>query len=119
ALWSLPPRRSSDLIPASGATDLAAGLRLAGNILPGSYRPRVVLLSDGQETSGDAVAQARALAARGVEVDVVPLHSSSGTEVLVDSVSGPVVVHEGERLRIVVPLVSVVATYGWPRICVR
>src|SRR5207253_2169634 len=49
----------SEGIPASDATDLAAGLRLAGNILPGSYRPRVVLLSDGQETSGDAVAQAR------------------------------------------------------------
>src|SRR6202035_5761753 len=77
---------------AHDATDLAAGLRLAADLLPSDYRPRVVLLSDGQETTGDAVAQARLLNARGVEVDVVPLPSASGPEALVDSVSTPNVV---------------------------
>ena len=56
----------------------AAGLRLASNVLPSGYRSRVVLLSDGQETAGDAVAQARLLQARGVEVDAVGREEKRG-----------------------------------------
>jgi Ca-activated chloride channel family protein len=105
--------------PASDATDLSAGLRLANNLLPAGYRPRLVLLSDGQETSGDAVAQARLLQARGVEVDVAALPGRSGPEVLVDTVSAPAVVHEGERFSIGVRLVSNVATDGTVRVFVN
>ncbi|MDQ6674702.1 MAG: VWA domain-containing protein, partial [Chloroflexota bacterium] len=101
------------------ATDLAAGLRLAANLLPTDYRPRVVLLSDGQETTGDAVAQARLLKARGVEVDVVPLPSASGPEVLIDNVSTPSVVNEGERFSVGVHLVSNVTTNATVRVSVN
>jgi len=106
-------------LPAADATNLSAGLRLANNLLPAGYRPRLVLLSDGQETTGDAVAQARLLQTRGVEVDVVPLPSTSGPEVLVDGVSAPSVVHEGERFSIGVRLVSNVATDGTVRLFVN
>jgi len=106
-------------LPAADATNLSAGLRLANNLLPAGYRPRLVLLSDGQETTGDAVAQARLLQTRGVEVDVVPLPSTSGPEVLVDGVSAPSVVHEGERFSIGVRLVSNVATDGTVRVFVN
>ncbi|MBV9577807.1 MAG: VWA domain-containing protein, partial [Chloroflexi bacterium] len=91
-------------------TDLAAGLRLGADLLPAGYRPRVVLLSDGQETTGDAVAAARALNARGVRVDVMPLVPLTGPEVLVDSVSTPPTVSEGDRFNIGVRLDSNVAT---------
>ena len=104
---------------AADGTDLAAGLRLAADLLPTDYRPRVVLLSDGQETTGDAVAQARLLKARGVEVDVVPLPSASGPEALIDSVSTPNVVNEGERFSVGVRLVSNVATDGTLRVFVN
>ena len=100
-------------------TDLAAGLRLAADLLPTDYRPRVVLLSDGQETAGDAVAQARLLNARGIQVDVVPLPSASGPEALVESVSTPNVVNEGERFSVGVHLVSNVATDGTLRVYVN
>src|SRR5205807_4795442 len=50
------------------------------------------------------------LHARGVEVDVVPLPTSSGPEVLVDSLTAPGVVNEGERFSIGVHLGSNVAT---------
>ena len=86
------------LFPRSDATDLAAGLRLGADLLPAAYRPREVLLSDGQETNGDAVAAARSLHARGVEVDVVPLPAAGGPEALVETVTAPSVVNEGERL---------------------
>jgi Ca-activated chloride channel homolog len=105
-------------VPTDG-TDLAAGLRLGADLLPAGYRPRVVLLSDGQETNGNAVAQARLLQARGVQVDVVPLPSASGPEALVDNVSAPGVVHEGERFSIGVHLVSNTATDGTVRVYVN
>ena len=103
-LIQLQPTQTTD------ATDLAAGLRLGADLIPAGYRPRIVLLSDGQETTGNAIAQARALRARGVEVDVVPVAAQSAPEVLVDSVQTPSNVTEGERFSIGVRLVSNVAT---------
>ncbi len=87
-------------------TDLAAGLRLAADLLPSGYRPRIVLASDGQETSGDAVAAARSLNARGIRVDVMPVVPATGPEVLVDSVSTPPTVSEGDRFSVGVNLVA-------------
>ncbi len=96
-------------VPADG-TDLAAGLRLAGAVLPSAYRSRVVLLSDGQETAGDAAAQARVLQARGVETDVVPLTIPTGPEVLLDRVAAPTTVQVDERFTVDVSAVSTVQT---------
>ena len=104
---------------ATDGTDLAAGLRLAADLLPTGYRPRVVLLSDGQETSGDAVSQARGLRARGIQVDAVPLTSPALPEVLVDTVSTPSAVTEGERFSIGVRVVSNVTTDGVVRVSVN
>lgn len=98
------------------ATDLAAGLRLASGLLPAGYQPRVVLLSDGQQTTGDATAQARLLAARGVRVDVVPLPVSSGPEVLLDQLAAPRVTQQGERFSARVPVVSNVDTTATVRL---
>jgi Mg-chelatase subunit ChlD len=91
-------------------SDLAAGLRLAGALLPSAYRSRVVLLSDGQETTGDAAAQARLLAVRGVETDVVPLSIPMGPEVLIDHVTAPSAVQVDERFSVGVSVVSTVQT---------
>ncbi|HET6319768.1 MAG TPA: VWA domain-containing protein [Chloroflexota bacterium] len=110
---------SFDAFAANGpddGTDLAAGLRLAGGLLPSAYRPRVVLLSDGQQTTGDGTGQARLLAARGVRVDVVPLAVSSGPEVLLDQLVAPRATHEGERFSVRVPVVSNVQSTGTVRL---
>lgn len=69
-------------------SDLASGLRLAGALLPEGYRGRVVLVSDGQQTTGDALAAARSLAARDVSVDVLPI-GSDGRDVLLTRVELP------------------------------
>jgi Ca-activated chloride channel homolog len=95
---------------APDGTDLAAGLRLAGSLLPSAYRTRVVLVSDGQETGGDAVAQARLLNARGVETDVVPLGIPSGPEALLDHATAPSTVQADERFTVDVAAVSTVET---------
>ncbi len=59
-------------------TDLEAALRIAGGVLPEHGERRIVVLSDGNTTRGDARAAVRDLAREGVEVDVVPL--GRGTE---------------------------------------
>ncbi|HEV8637397.1 MAG TPA: VWA domain-containing protein, partial [Chloroflexota bacterium] len=78
------------------ASDLAAGLRLAGALLPSGYAGRVVLLSDGRQTVGDAVAAARELAARGVRVDVLPLGGSAQPDLRIEALELPERARRGE-----------------------
>jgi Mg-chelatase subunit ChlD len=66
----LPPVAS---VPGSGRTHIAEALRLAMALFPEDSQKRIVLLSDGLENVGDALAQADLATARGVEIAVVPL----------------------------------------------
>ena len=81
---------------ADQATDLAAGLRLAGAILPQDFTRRAVLISDGRQTRGDAVAAARELANRGTSVDVLPIGEAAAADIRLDSVDLPRTAYEGE-----------------------
>jgi Mg-chelatase subunit ChlD len=55
-------------------TNIASGLISAGDAIDrGGGRGAVVLVSDGNETDGDGVAAAAALAARGIAVHVLPI----------------------------------------------
>jgi Mg-chelatase subunit ChlD len=76
-------------------SDLAGGLRLAAALIPEGYQGRAVLVSDGRQTTGDAVAAARELAARGLTVDVLPVGTESRDVVLTD-VSLPPTAREEE-----------------------
>ena len=78
------------------ASDLASGLRLAGALLPEDFAGRVVLVSDGRQTRGDAIAAARALAGRGIAVDVLPLGPLAGPDVRLESVHLPETAYRGE-----------------------
>jgi len=78
------------------ASDLASGLRLAGALLPEGYAGRVVLVSDGRQTGGDAVGAARELAARGVTVDVLPLGAAGGPDLRLEAVHLPETAYRGE-----------------------
>lgn len=76
----------------AAGTDLGAGLRLASAIAPPGATPRVVLFSDGNQTTGDAlnaVREAGTDGAPGMRVDVVPLTYRVGREVAVESVEAP------------------------------
>lgn len=87
--------RLSAALPDS-VTDLASGLRLAGALLPDDYVARVVMVSDGRQTRGDAVAAARELAARGFELDVLPLGGASAPDVRLDAVDLPETAYQRE-----------------------
>ncbi len=90
-------------------TDLASGLRLAGAMLPDDSKKRVVVLSDGRATSGNALAEAAHLAERGVAIDYVLIDESSGSDASVAAVRAPSVVDDGESVVIEATLYSTVA----------
>ncbi|MBV9282122.1 MAG: VWA domain-containing protein, partial [Chloroflexi bacterium] len=91
-------------------TNLQGGLDLANALLPGSYRHRVVLVTDGQQNVGDALASARLLRSQGVRVDVAPLRVPGGPEVLVDRVDVPSQLRPRESFALTVVVRSTVAT---------
>ena len=67
----LAPLRST---PNSGNTDLEEAIGLGLALFPADAAKRMVILSDGQPTVGDADAAARRAAATGVQIDYVPVH---------------------------------------------
>jgi uncharacterized membrane protein len=91
-------------------TNLAGGLDLANALLPAAYQRRVVVLSDGQQNAGDAIASTRLLRSQGVRVDVVPVHVPGGAEVLVDNVAVPTQLRPRESFPLTVTVHSTVAT---------
>ncbi|PWK12831.1 putative glutamine amidotransferase [Tumebacillus permanentifrigoris] len=91
-------------------TNLASGLRLAEGLVQPGYRPRVILLSDGEQNAGDAVAEAAFLKQRGVLVDVAALKRDVGREVLIRSASTPTTLYEGESFSLKTTLESTVDT---------
>ncbi len=91
-------------------TDLAAGLRLAQGLVDSGYKPRVVLLSDGEQNLGDGVREARYLKERGIQVDVAHLARDVGTEVLVKNATVPATLYEGESFALTAVVESTVLT---------
>ena len=77
-------------------TDIGAALELAMRVLPEVGARRIVVLSDGAENRGDALAAARVVRAAGVTVDAVSLAAARPEEVLVDEVQAPQEVRVGE-----------------------
>jgi uncharacterized membrane protein/Mg-chelatase subunit ChlD len=91
-------------------TNIESGLDLANALLPGGYRRRVVVVSDGQQNAGDALAAARLLRSQSVRVDVVPVRVPGGAEVLVDGVDVPSQLRTHESFALTVSVRSTVST---------
>ena len=91
-------------------TDVASALELGGSLLPDGSRKHIVLVSDGRQNLGDAVAEARLLKAEGVRVDTVALPVSIGPEVYVDQLSAPQSLPQGQQANVQALVVSNTAT---------
>lgn len=74
-------------------TNLAAAIEAAAGYMPPGYVPHIVLLTDGNQTLGDAIAAA---AQSRIPVSTVPLPALSEPEVQVAEVNVPAEVREGE-----------------------
>lgn len=95
-------------------TDLERALRLAGAMIPPDAAGRIVLVSDGNQTSGDAISAARSLATPDmsgvrrakVPVDIVPLEYRIERETYIDSVDVPQAAPSGATITLRVVLVT-------------
>ncbi len=91
-------------------SDLAAAIGASIAAIPPSYVPRVVLLSDGNPTAGNAIAAA---AAGGVPIDTVPLPVRSEPEVQLVAVEAPAQVRQGEPFYVEVVVNANVEASGY------
>jgi uncharacterized membrane protein len=74
-------------------TNIAAALEVARAAIPPSHVPRLVLLSDGNQTTGDAL---RTALRGNVPVHTVPLSARTEQEVQVSAVNVPAQIRDGE-----------------------
>ncbi|MCG8403062.1 MAG: VWA domain-containing protein [Firmicutes bacterium] len=96
--------------PGREASNVGEALRFARAMLPGDTRQRVVLLTDGRDTGGDAVAVARTLYAAGTRVDVVPVGTAAGSDIRLDQLNIPPRSRAGENTLLEAVVNSDVAT---------
>lgn len=92
------------------ATDIGSALDFASAIFPAGKARRIVLLTDGNDTGGQAASGAARLAAQGVELMTVPLHNESAPEVLVERVEVPRRLKAGEPFDLTAHIRSNVVT---------
>lgn len=110
-----PPRPRSDLAPAPrvevgrDGTDLEGALRRALSEVPSETAARVVLITDGVQTRGDALAAAAAAVGADVPVDAVLLEQKPMPNLRVVSVRAPGRASENEALDLRVVTESAVA----------
>ena len=108
----VPVRDLSVDVPAGG-TDIGRALEVAMGALDSERPRRVVLLSDGRETTGSARAASTAARSLGVQVLSVPLaRSRAHDEVRVRDIAAPTAVRRGEPFEVEVAIESRSAARG-------
>jgi Mg-chelatase subunit ChlD len=81
--------------PSPHQTDISSGLRLGTALLPADRARRIVLLTDGEQTRGDAAAQALLTAGDDLSISVVSIGGEGGPDVLLEDLVTPPRVDEG------------------------
>jgi Mg-chelatase subunit ChlD len=89
-----------EVVVDSTASNLEAAIRLGGAVLPADARRRVIIVSDGRPTLGDAASEAAALGERGTRVDVHTVDVRTGADAAVSSIDAPSLTRIGESVAI-------------------
>ena len=105
--------------PVTGATDIGAALRLAGALFPDDAQKRIVLLSDGNDTTGSGQTEAALAAARGIQVQTHLTGLAGADEVLVERLTSPSTARRGEQILISADITSTVAQPATARLFVN
>lgn len=74
-------------------TNIASAIEAAAGAMPPSRVPKIVLLSDGNQTTGDSIKTALR---SGIPITAIPLKTRQDPEIQVSSVTVPAQVREGE-----------------------
>ncbi|MEO7910683.1 MAG: VWA domain-containing protein [Roseiflexaceae bacterium] len=96
--------------PLAAGTNIQEAVQLGLALLPAETNKRLVLLSDGGQNAGDAVAAAQLAAARNVPLSYVDISLAVGAaEVQLSDLHAPASVRTGQSLELVVTVESTVA----------
>ncbi|MEZ4405136.1 MAG: VWA domain-containing protein [Polyangiales bacterium] len=96
-LDAIDPAALADRVGGRAGTDLAAALSFAYGQFPAGYLRRVVVLSDGVQTDGDALSEATRAARFGVRISVAPSRAPAPAEVAIRALNLP------DRIRVDAP----------------
>ncbi len=95
-------------VPRTNQTDLEEAIRLGMALFPAGAACRIVVLSDGRPTLGEAERAVRLARAQGIRVDVVPLLSPLAgegrgeVEAWITDLSAPARLHQGEEFSLAI-----------------
>ena len=116
AVVERPPTDSNQfvrttVVPPSEHTDIDRALQLALAVLPSETRKRIVLLSDGAETRGQALDAGVIAQSAGVPIDTVALIGPpSADDVALEQLLVPSTAREGQQIRLMLQVRSGRAT---------
>jgi uncharacterized membrane protein len=96
-------------VPATSATDIGGALRLASALFPDDTQKRIVLVTDGNDTTGQGQSEASLAAARGVQIETYVTGLGAADETVVQRVHSPATARVGEDIQIEVTVTSTVA----------
>jgi Mg-chelatase subunit ChlD len=84
-------------VPITNQTDLAEAIQLGLALYPSGYAKRMVILSDGAETTGDALNAAKFASVSEVQIVTVPFVNQVDAEALISKVDVPTHLRNGEQ----------------------
>lgn len=91
----------NETLPQAGATNLAEALYYTEALLDDNDNQRIIIISDGLQTDGDALEAAKLLAERGVRIDAVCVPSKAvGYDMQINHFSHPQKLTMGETVEI-------------------
>jgi hypothetical protein len=99
-----PPVGKSQVKPEQ--TNLAEAIRMAAAVFPPDTAKRIVILSDGNETGGEALAEAKRVSSADIGIDVVPLDYSYAREVQVTNLWAPPMARVGDEIPLKISLLA-------------
>src|SRR5512138_1481838 len=102
--------------PITNQTDLAEAIQLGLALFPSGYAKRMVILSDGAQTSGDAIEAAKFAAATEVQIVSVPFINQMEAETLVTNVEVPTHLRQNEQFDLNVSVQASAATRAVVRV---
>jgi uncharacterized membrane protein len=95
--------------PLKAATDVGAALRLATALFPDAAQKRIVLISDGNDTTGRGQREAALASARGIQIETRVIGLVDSDEVLVERLTTPSTARLGEAIPVSAVISSSVA----------
>ena len=90
--------------PITNQTNLEEAIQLGLALFPSGYAKRMVILSDGAQTSGDALEAVKFAVASDVQIVVLSIITQRGEEVLIQNVDVPTRLRPGEQFDLTVTL---------------